>query len=292
MQGFNMGRYHPPDEDGKRRKRIKTKNVVRFEMPFAVWCYQCQNLISQGTRFNAEKKQIGSYYSSKIWSFTFHCHTCSNAIEIHTDPKNTEYVVCNGGKRRIDAASTGTISSVATDGNGNHDPLEALEKSVATQKKKEDQNTELELIYEKNERQWADPMTVSQKLRKRFREKKKMIKEQEQLENELKDQAGLGFSLLPPTVSDEIIAHHLVRHERTGSHMPTNPDNKKIFMKKKERFANFDDTASPTGFLRFPKVLDTKSTGDKVTNLKEHVKIPEKNSTASLVEYGESDEST
>ncbi|WBW73202.1 splicing associated factor Saf4 [Schizosaccharomyces osmophilus] len=292
-----MGRYRPPEEEeNKRRKRTRAKNVVRFEMPFAVWCNQCQNLISQGTRFNAEKKHIGSYYSSKVWSFIFHCHTCSNALEIHTDPKNTEYNVFNGGKRKADASNTVTLSNVAS--SDNHDPLETLEKSITTQKTQEDQNTELELIYEKNERQWADPMTVSQKLRKRFREKKKLIKEQEQRENNLKYQAGLDLSLLPPTISDEKIAQQLARHERTESQAPVKPDYKKIIMKrsKKERFSNFDDAVALTGFLRndscFPKVSDTENAVVKVSKTREWTKGPEKTSTASLVEYEGSDEST
>ncbi|EPY52933.1 complexed with Cdc5 protein Cwf16 [Schizosaccharomyces cryophilus OY26] len=294
MQGFNMGRYYPPDEENKPRKRAKTKNVVRFEMPFAVWCNQCENLIHQGTRFNAEKKQIGAYYSSKVWSFTVHCHLCSNSLEIHTDPKNTEYIVFTGGKRKAEAADTVTSSNVATA--EIQDPLEALEKSIATQKKKETRNTELELIYERNERQWADPFTVSQKLRRDFRIKKKMIKEQEEKESEFKKQAGLGLSLLPPTPSDERIAQQLARHERTSSQALTNPDYQKRLMKNKKakRFASFDDVFTPRGFLRndphFSKISIVGDVNEPKT--KEQTKHSGNNSTRALVEYGESDEST
>ena len=75
--------------------------VIRFEMPFNVWCGGCNHLIGKGVRFNAEKKQIGSYYSTKIWSFTMRAPCCSQKIEVQTDPKNTEYVVVSGGTRKV-----------------------------------------------------------------------------------------------------------------------------------------------------------------------------------------------
>lgn len=30
--------------------------IIRFEMPFNVWCGKCNHLIGKGVRFNAEKK--------------------------------------------------------------------------------------------------------------------------------------------------------------------------------------------------------------------------------------------
>ncbi|KKK23067.1 DUF572 domain protein, partial [Aspergillus ochraceoroseus] len=88
MQGFNMGRYVPPDQEGlatgnklagkhalgPRARHLHTKGalIVRFEMPFAVWCTTCQpheTIIGQGVRFNAEKKKVGHYYSTPVYSF-------------------------------------------------------------------------------------------------------------------------------------------------------------------------------------------------------------------------------
>jgi len=42
---------------------------------------------SAGVRYNAEKKQAGKYFSTKIWSFRMKCHLCDNWMEIHTDPQ-------------------------------------------------------------------------------------------------------------------------------------------------------------------------------------------------------------
>jgi coiled-coil domain-containing protein 130 len=60
---------------------------MRFEMPFNIWCGGCKNQIGMGVRFNAEKKQAGTYFSSKIWNFRMKCAQCSNWIEIETDPQ-------------------------------------------------------------------------------------------------------------------------------------------------------------------------------------------------------------
>ena len=79
-------------------------------MPYNVWCGGCKNLIGRGTRFNAEKKAIGKYFSTTIWSFRMKCAQCSNWIEIHTDPQNHDYVIHSGAERRTetwDAAEVG-----------------------------------------------------------------------------------------------------------------------------------------------------------------------------------------
>lgn len=79
--------------------------IVRFELPFNIWWYVhrtrlsltqpnsfpfsdgCNNHIGMGVRYNAEKKKIGNYYSTPIFSFRCKCHLCDNWFEIQTDPK-------------------------------------------------------------------------------------------------------------------------------------------------------------------------------------------------------------
>jgi coiled-coil domain-containing protein 130 len=128
--------YHPPDWDPRKKSRAEhnvgvTKKedkwkahplrerakklgegilTIRFEMPFNVRCTGCDNHIAKGVRYNAEKKTIGRYLSTKILSFRMLCH-CEDGtsrtdrrrnphfIEIHTDPKNAEYVVAEGAVR-------------------------------------------------------------------------------------------------------------------------------------------------------------------------------------------------
>ncbi len=56
-------------------------------MPFDIWCEGCKIHVARGVRFNARKKQIGTYFTTKIWNFRMKCHLCDNWFEIETDPK-------------------------------------------------------------------------------------------------------------------------------------------------------------------------------------------------------------
>ncbi|PPR84748.1 hypothetical protein GOBAR_AA35962 [Gossypium barbadense] len=71
-------------------------------MPFNIWCGGCNSMIAKGVRFNAEKKQVGNYYSTKIWSFTMKSACCKHEIVIQTDPKNCEYVIISGAQRKTE----------------------------------------------------------------------------------------------------------------------------------------------------------------------------------------------
>ena len=88
-----MGKYYPPDYDPSkgslntqlgqhplRQRAAKLASdgilVVRLEMPFNAWCLGCGRHIGKGVRYNADKKQVGQYFSTKIWEFSMTCHTC------------------------------------------------------------------------------------------------------------------------------------------------------------------------------------------------------------------------
>ena len=96
-----------PQYNGQHALRERAKKigegilVIRFEVPFNVWCLKCGEHIAQGERFNAEKKQVGNYYSTKIWSFGMR-HHCGCGIVIQTDPKNCEYVCVEGVRRKVE----------------------------------------------------------------------------------------------------------------------------------------------------------------------------------------------
>lgn len=102
MQGFN--KYYPPDYDpktaptlnayrgvhalGARAKDVdKGILVVRFELPYNVWCGTCGSHIGAGVRYNAQKRRVGNYYSTPVWAFRCKCHLCGGWFEIRTDPK-------------------------------------------------------------------------------------------------------------------------------------------------------------------------------------------------------------
>ena len=135
--------YHPPDWDPRKesraahdvrktggpawkahplRERAKKLDegilVIRFEMPFDVRCSGCGCRIGKGVRFDAEKKAVGKYLSTKIWSFRMLCKAeqegnakCDQKknphfIEVRTDPKNAEYVVTEGAQILFTSSKT------------------------------------------------------------------------------------------------------------------------------------------------------------------------------------------
>jgi len=120
-------KYYPPDWDPSKgsintyrgshhlRDRARKLNqgilIVRFEMPFPVFCLSCNNSIGVGVRYNAEKKSAGKYFTTTIWSFTMKCHLCSSRLEIQTDPQNRDFKVISGLKRRETDSNTNTIAS-------------------------------------------------------------------------------------------------------------------------------------------------------------------------------------
>ncbi|KAK2722080.1 hypothetical protein QYM36_002582, partial [Artemia franciscana] len=74
--------------------------IIRFEMPYNIWCEGCKNHIGMGVRYNAEKKKIGMYYSTPVYQFRMKCHLCDNYFEIKTDPANLDYVIISGARRQ------------------------------------------------------------------------------------------------------------------------------------------------------------------------------------------------
>ncbi len=114
MQGQN--KYYPPDWEpsdgslntyhgrhalGDRARKIgQGILVVTFELPWPVFCEHCKAHVGKGVRWNAEKSQDGTYFTTKIWKFSMSCHLCSGKIVIRTDPKNRDYAVVSGAVRQ------------------------------------------------------------------------------------------------------------------------------------------------------------------------------------------------
>jgi hypothetical protein len=64
-------------------------------------CGGCGRMIAKGVRFNAEKSHVGDYHSTKIWSFVMRSPCCQHKIEIRTDPKNCDYAIAEGARRKV-----------------------------------------------------------------------------------------------------------------------------------------------------------------------------------------------
>ncbi|KAL1889449.1 Protein saf4 [Ceratocystis pirilliformis] len=243
MQGFNMGRYVPPDAEGvssgnqihrKHPLGARGRNaastgaiVVRFEMPFNVWCANCprETLIGQGVRFNAEKRKVGAYYSSSIWAFRMRHTDCGGTLEIRTDPQNTAYVVVEGGRRQ----DRGDLNGPAPDAlNLVHESDDVAAAEATSQTREELRQTafgrlektivdrgevarateRLDELQDAAERAWDDPYMRNQQLRSVFRAGRKEREREAMEAQDLKDRLslGAGIELLAGSREDELYA--------------------------------------------------------------------------------------
>ncbi|KAG5980121.1 hypothetical protein E4U55_004371 [Claviceps digitariae] len=248
MQGFNMGRYVPPDVEGttsanklhqkhalgRRASKLASHGVltVRFEMPFPIWCSSCRqpSLIAQGVRFNAEKKKVGHYYSSPIWSFRFRHPACGGTIEMRTDPKNTAYVVAQGGTKRDTGEGNGPRDGdealvIMTDQEREalrRNAFASLEKTIGDRERLIRGSERIDHLRDAQDRAWEDPYAMNQKLRRSFRVGRKERERDELATQALRDKMGLAIELVPATEEDAQRAKLVdfgAGYERDGAEM-------------------------------------------------------------------------
>lgn len=91
--------------------------IIRFEMPYNIWCDGCKAHIAMGVRYNAEKKKVDMYYSTPIYEFRMKCHLCDQYFEIRTDPANSDYVIMSGARRKEQRWDMGENEQIVTEGN-------------------------------------------------------------------------------------------------------------------------------------------------------------------------------
>ncbi len=196
------GYYYPPEYDGrkhgslnnfrgshalgKRAAKLKTEGVlvIRFEMPYHVSCAGCGKRIGKGVRFNAEKRHVGNYYTTKVWSFTMRAPCCQQVIEVRTDPKNAEYVVVSGAARTLQSleedadASAGARrglveEEVGGSGAGASDAFERLEKSQRQKVAATSANKQIRDLHRWNAATTRDNYQMNRQLRAANRSKRK-----------------------------------------------------------------------------------------------------------------------
>lgn len=237
-----MGRYVPPALEGTTSgNRLNAKRApgtlrkdgsqtVRFEMPFAVWCHTCtpHAIIGQGVRFNAEKKKVGYYYSTPIWQFRMKHVACGGWIEIRTDPKETAYVVVEGGKARDygegkdrEGEDGRAILTPAERERRREDAFAALEGKVEEKEAVEDNAKRIEELYRSRERDWEDPGSVNRRLRESFRRDRKLHQKEEKAVESLKERIGTDMEILPEVELDaqraKLVAFERGKTSSTGA---------------------------------------------------------------------------
>lgn len=184
--------------------------VIRFEMPYNIWCEGCKNHIGMGVRYNAEKKKIGMYYSTPLYQFRFKCHLCDNYIEMKTDPANLDYVIVSGARRQerrwdpleneqVVPEEKSTSQKLATDAMFK---LEHGEKDVS---KSKTAAPIIDRLHDHRER-WRDDYASNRLLRDQFRSAKKDLKDKAAVDNALLAKSSLNIKLLPQSEDDNKIA--------------------------------------------------------------------------------------
>ena len=97
--------YYRPDLRHARRHRGASQfartGKIRFELPHDGKCIACAEYYGKGTRFNAEKKAAGMYFTTKIWEFRMKCKTCAETLVVRTDPARGDYAFTGNLKRKI-----------------------------------------------------------------------------------------------------------------------------------------------------------------------------------------------
>jgi coiled-coil domain-containing protein 130 len=183
--------------------------TVRFEMPYPIWCTHCPKptIIGQGVRFNAEKKKVGNYHSTPVFSFRMKHVSCGGWIEIRTDPKNTAYVVTEGARKRDlgeDKVVEGDVKILTQEEREaiRDNAFAALEGKVDDKKRLEQSKQRLEELQELSEQQWHDPYEQNKKLRNLFRVGREQREKDANVSRALQGAMSLGIDLLPEHEDD------------------------------------------------------------------------------------------
>lgn len=216
-------KYYPPDFDPKVHRSLNAYHgshplrararkldqgilVIRFEMPFPIWCGGCSRHIAKGVRFNAEKRKVGNYFTTDILEFVMKCATCKHKIVVQTDPKNSEYVVTEGGTRKEEGIPAGdgriVIEDEETRERRRADPLMDLEHKEQDSSKALADHERIAALQEAETFLSKNDYALSSKIRHERRvEKSKRVALQTHA-----DAMGLGIELLEEHEDDGLAA--------------------------------------------------------------------------------------
>eukprot|EP00210_Caulerpa_lentillifera_P007480 g7146.t1 len=191
-------------------------------MPFNVWCTKCGEMIGKGVRFNAEKKQVGMYHSTKIWSFIMK-HHCGNQIEIHTDPRKTEYRIIQGIRRKVESykAEDAQVIEIGNRDTSSLDVLSAFEQKELNRKKAKAEHQRLSVMKSDYDFLAKNDAKLNQMLRNKLRPERK----DEKTRTQKRKAMGLPdhVQLLPETEEDKLAAKSIPfgHKSRSKSHRET-----------------------------------------------------------------------
>ncbi|ENN72662.1 coiled-coil domain-containing protein 130 homolog [Dendroctonus ponderosae] len=220
-------KYYPPDYDPKvgglnkflgthaLRERARKIDqgiiIIRFEMPYNIWCEGCKNHVGMGVRYNAEKTKVGMYYTTPIYEFKMKCHLCDNHYVIRADPANLDYLIISGARRqenRWDPIKNGQVVPETKEVQKRlfDDKMYKLEHGAQDLNAMETAKPRLVKLFNRNEDAWADCYTANSKLRAEFRKQNYQIKKKDAEDTALLKKSSLDIPLLEERDEDRKIA--------------------------------------------------------------------------------------
>ncbi|PAA46053.1 hypothetical protein BOX15_Mlig014239g9 [Macrostomum lignano] len=227
-------KYYPPDFDprvhrsldayhGTHALRERAKKigqgviVIRFEMPYNIWCGGCGRHVAMGVRYNAEKKKVGMYYSTPVYEFNMKCHLCDQRYLIRTDPANFDYVIVSGARRkeqRWDPTENGQIAP--EDGETKRrlatDAMYKLEHGKSDEQRGEESAPRLAALAVDAGARGAADIQLNRLVRAGLRQERKRLAAQSASDAELLARHSLtggSLELLPESSADEVGAQLL-----------------------------------------------------------------------------------
>lgn len=205
---------------GKQCTKNLSKGVllIRFEMPFTVQCLRCQHYIRQGTRYNADKKKVGMYFTTPLYEFAMNCGNivhparsangsahCNQRFVIRTDPKNDDYELAEDLRKKVEIwdnkdSETLELNDPETRRRMDADPMFRVEKTLRDlQKERSDKERLADLQELQDDREDAYGWNCA--MRKAHRVKRKEEKRMEE-EERLKRKPNFAVPLVPQDEED------------------------------------------------------------------------------------------
>ncbi|KAL1228640.1 Coiled-coil domain-containing protein [Trichinella spiralis] len=249
-------KYYPPDYDPRKgglnkwqgvhalRERARKLHmgilIIRFEMPFNVWC--------EGT---------------PIFQFRMKCHLCDNYFEIRTDPKNFDYEIISGLRRqekRWDMSQNDQVVPVdrETSNKLSTDAMYKLEHSELDHEKLKSALPQLDQL-ETFQKRWKDDFALNQELRNVFRTRKKEINNEKAVDDALLKKSSLDIELVKETESDRKLASMMTSYRTVSTgrekHVAKLLEIEKRDIFDKEKASNSSDLSLIIGKFEKPQQI-------------------------------------
>ncbi|MES1907522.1 MAG: hypothetical protein MHM6MM_000627 [Cercozoa sp. M6MM] len=212
------GFYNPPTWDPSQQSRdrfqgsrganqFQQRGIVRFELPWAVWCNGCEAHIARGVRFNAKKTRAGNYFSTAIWRFNMTCPHCKHPFEVQTDPANRDLKCVSGLRQKVTAKRTDALALQRLREEAEavrNDPLAQLEQREDDKRAQQIKRDAVEIMRNIHEAQGReDDFKLNSKMRSLLRVRRKHA---EAAQGRISRSGGLNIALAEPSADDSLNA--------------------------------------------------------------------------------------